>query len=515
MVRFVASVDGIAVDAAAALPKVLLIGTKEHSGLDLTTRILQRLNPAADLALAVQILTHAIHELAPTADVAASAHVYLPLGATSVVSVTVAQLPTAVSRYNTLARPHAIIDLVRAHASGATIVALSLPDQAYTLTAGGFAVAKGAPSYSHKSSAPLNGVVTDGFGTVAASDAIQVVFRDPVSDAHASYLNHTADGIHLAQRLVDAPASELNTDTFVAEARAVASRVGASITVIRGEELRAQGFGGLYGVGKAAEHPPALVVLSYVPPHVDGAVTPSVALVGKGIVYDTGGLDLKLSGGMQGMKDDMGGAAGLLGGFQAAVLSATLPTRPLHCVLCLAENSVGPKSTRPDDIHTFYSGKTVEVNDTDAEGRLALGDGVAYAVKHLNPALLVDMATLTGAQGITTGNKIASVYANTDAGEAAIVAAGQLSGDLVHPVPYAPEFFRGEYASEIADMKNYMKNSKNAGVSCAGQFIGNHLGAYERDGQWLHVDMAYPVMSAGRATGFGVGLVQTLVAQYK
>ncbi|CAK4082637.1 unnamed protein product [Aphanomyces euteiches] len=513
MVRYVASVADLVWSKEAQLPKVVLIGTKEHPGLDVATQIVEKLSsPGAVDVVALSILKHAISELEPTQDAAASAHVYLPINATTVLSIVVAQLPTAVSRYNSPARPHTISSLVKANGGGATIVALSLPDQTSTFFAGGVAVAKGTPAYSNKSSAPKRGVVTDGFNTVFAPDQVQVVFREPITNAQVDYLNHTANGIHLTQRLIEAPPSELNTDTFVAEARAVAHRCGASITVIRGEELRARGFGGLYGVGKAAEHPPALVVLSYVPP--TAKTTSSIALVGKGIVYDTGGLDLKLSGAMQGMKDDMGGAAGLLGGFQAAVQSHSITDRPLHCVLCLAENAIGPKATRPDDIHTFYSGKTVEVNDTDAEGRLVLADGVAYAVKHLNPHLLVDMATLTGAQGIITGQRIAALYANTDEAEAGAVAAGRRSGDLVHPVPYAPEFFRPEYASDIADMKNYMKNTKNAAVSCAGQFIGNHLGDFETKGQWMHVDMAFPVASEGRATGFGVAFVQALVETY-
>ncbi|OQR91539.1 metalloprotease family M17 [Thraustotheca clavata] len=215
---------------------------------------------------------------------------------------------------------------------------------------------------------------------------------------------------------------------------------------------------------------------------------------------------------MVGMKADMGGAAGLLGGFQACVLSGAVKTQPLHCILCLAENAVGPHATRPDDIHTFYSGKTVEVNDTDAEGRLVLADGVAYAVKHLNPSVLLDMATLTGAQGVTTGEHIGALYANTDNIEAIGVSIGKASGDLVHPVPYVPEFFRGEYKSEVADMKNYMKNPKNAGVSCGGQFIGNHLGDFENEGEWMHLDMAFPAVGSDkRGTGYGVAFVQLLV----
>ncbi|KDO17631.1 hypothetical protein SPRG_21848 [Saprolegnia parasitica CBS 223.65] len=216
---------------------------------------------------------------------------------------------------------------------------------------------------------------------------------------------------------------------------------------------------------------------------------------------------------MVGMKDDMGGAAGLLGAFLATVTSgAAGPEFPLHCILCLAENAVGPHATRPDDIHTMYSGKTVEINNTDAEGRLVLADGVAYAIKHLSPAFLLDMATLTGAAGIVTGAKIGAMYANTDDIEAFGSAAGKTSGDLLHPVPYVPEFYRPEYKSPVADMKNLMANTRNAGVSCGGQFIANHMADFvDGDGQWMHVDMGFPVAHDDhRATGYGVGLLMAL-----
>ncbi|CAN0572879.1 unnamed protein product, partial [Ectocarpus sp. 12 AP-2014] len=265
-------------------------------------------------------------------------------------------------------------------------------------------------------------------------------------------LPQAAEGIQLAARLVDTPPNVLSTTAFIEEALAVARGLPPSmcaVKVIRGDELEAQGFGGLYGVGKAAVEPPALVVLSYLP---DGAAAGaagagagagagrsaaqtaaaaaaggvggrgSVCFVGKGIIYDTGGLSIKTKTGMPGMKRDMGGAAAILGAFQATVKAQMAAAgaggggggggsgwegarRPLHALLCLAENSVAANATRPDDIHTLYSGRTVEINNTDAEGRLVLSDGVAYAARHLGPSVIIDMATLTGAQGVTTGRR--------------------------------------------------------------------------------------------------------------
>ncbi|RHY34962.1 hypothetical protein DYB32_000533 [Aphanomyces invadans] len=510
MVQYVA--DVAALPDYATLPKVVVIGTKETPATALAQQVLARLNN--DSPVDTAIVEHAVSKLSAGADSAASSHLYVSLGERGVASVVVAQLPTFISRYNTLARPHAISALVRSNVSDTSdvIVALALPEHASTTVSAGVAVAKGiSTSYNHKSGAAQSGVITDGESTSVTLDQVVVVFDHELDDSTLKSLNSTATGIHLTQRLVDSPPNELNTDTFLAEARAAAARLNAEITVIRGEELNDKGFGGIYGVGKAAAHPPALVVLSHYPTPESKSI-PSVSLVGKGIVYDTGGLSLKISGMMVGMKHDMGGAAGLLGAFEASVLSGRFTSRPLHVVLCLAENAVGPLATRPDDIHTLYSGKTVEINNTDAEGRLVLGDGVAYAVKHLNPYVILDMATLTGAQGIATGKRYAAVVSNDGDLEDRTVAAGKASGDFVHPMPYAPEFFRDEFKSKFADMKNSVKDRANAQVSCAGQFIANHLGDYETTGKWVHVDMAYPVTEGDIATGFGVGLVQSLLA---
>lgn len=204
------------------------------------------------------------------------------------------------------------------------------------------------------------------------------------------------------------PPNILHTDSYadivremVADLQALGHNVG--IEVIRGEELVARGLNGLYGVGQSATHPACLVHLSYTPPALGGEdTTPgkSICLVGKGITYDTGGLSLKTKEGMPTMKRDMGGSAGVLLAFRSLVLDgahlASATPTPIHALLCIAENGIGPNATRPDDIHVMYSGKTVEINNTDAEGRLVLSDGCAFAAKHLNPEVIIDMATLTG-----------------------------------------------------------------------------------------------------------------------
>ena len=207
----------------------------------------------------------------------------------------------------------------------------------------------------------------------------------------------------------------------------------------------------------------------------------------------------------------------------------------------MAENAIGPTAFRNDDILTLYSGKTVEVNNCDAvrtnagntrsafvlhgglaltqamhsfifqEGRLVLGDGVAHATKHIeNLDLVVDMATLTGAQLVATGKKHAGVLCNQEELEKRAVAAGLHSGDLVYPLLYAPELLKKEFKSKVADMKNSVADRSNAQTSCAGHFIESHLNS-DYKGGWVHVDMAGPAVSGERGTGYGVGLILSLL----
>jgi len=322
-------------------------------------------------------------------------------------------------------------------------------------------------------------------------------------------LVHITCCVRRAAYLVDAPTNEMNTRTMIQEAENVIQRLkqnnnnNVDIEVLDYDHLCQNGFGGLVGVGKAAQYKPALIILKYTPPNPQQ----SISWVGKGIVYDTGGLSIKTKLGMPGMKRDMGGAAAILCAFEAAV--QTHFEDELYALLCVAENSVGMESMRPDDVITLYSGKTVEVNNTDAEGRLVLSDGVAYATRHLKTDVVVDMATLTGAQGIATGKHFGAIYCNDESLEQQTIRAGRECGELTHAVPYAPEFFRKEFQSVVADLKNSVKDRSNAQCSCAGQFIGESL-EEGWGGKWLHVDMAYPVCCGERGTGWGVALLLQL-----
>jgi probable aminopeptidase NPEPL1 len=176
----------------------------------------------------------------------------------------------------------------------------------------------------------------------------------------------------------------------------------------------------------------------------------------------------------------------------------------------LAENAIGPKAYRNDDILDMHSGRTVEINNTDAEGRILLADGCSYAVAHWKPQVLLDAATLTGAQLVATGKRHAGIVSNRAGLERRTVEAGLRSGDLCHPLPFAPEFFQREFKSDVADMKNSVKDRANAQSSCAAQFVWSHVD--RANVPWVHVDLAGPAEHEAKGTGFGVALIAELVS---
>lgn len=377
-----------------------------------------------------------------------------------------------------------------------------------------FGIARALPRFNRKSDRGKD--IEAAKPNVEIHVSFHIASGESLSQETIDSLSVVTDCIRMSQTLTDTPPNELNVSTYVDFVAEVASSLAdVDLKVIRGKELEAQGFGGLWNVGKGnSTNPPALVVLSH---RNKGSEDKSVVLVGKGIVYDSGGLAIKPRDGMCGMKADMSGSAAMLSAFTAIVRMGGLPSgESLHCVLCLAENSIGPDSFRNDDIIRIYSGMTVEINNTDAEGRLVLADGCSYAAKHLNPRLVIDMATLTGAQGIATGQSHGAVLSAFEEDEVAVTKAGRNSGDLAFPIVYCPEFHRALYKSEVADMKNSVSNRMDAASSASGWFIYDHMNAAGYSGNWVHVDMAGPaVFSSGRGTGYGVGLVATLLCGSK
>ncbi|CAL1284920.1 unnamed protein product [Larinioides sclopetarius] len=275
-----------------------------------------------------------------------------------------AKINAKCSRHNTPSHCHTLSKFVKCHSTGKDEYIVVVCEYKHLL-ASACAVARTYPVYCKKSHRTPYSVTVE----FIVCDSSNYSKHLPLTDADISCLQAAADAVRTAGKIVDTPCNEMHTDAFLEEIHKVGEALGIKPEVIRGEDLQKRGFGGLYAVGKAAEHPPALAILS----HTVRGAKETIAWVGKGIVYDTGGLFIKSRSSMPGMKRDCGGAAGILGAFYLAVKMGFKEN--LHAIFCLAENSVGPLATRPDDVITLYSGKTVEVNNTDAEGRLVLGDG--------------------------------------------------------------------------------------------------------------------------------------------
>ena len=404
--------------------------------------------------------------------------------------VHVAVLPDKVSRHNSPARTEAIARASQGRLLVGKCAVIACLDKADHLDGVLIGVARKLYLFNRKTgSKPKQGRVS-----FSATNAKGTTI--PVS----AYAKRLADSVRFACRLVDTHTEEMTTAQFVKEARAhLRGMKHVTTKVIVGDQLLKEKLGGIHGVGRAAQVAPRLLIMDYKPPRVKE----HVALVGKGVVYDTGGLNIKVAGHMSTMKADMGGAAATLGAF--AVLAGSGVKRRITALCPLAENAIDSASYRPDDILTMHSGHTVEINNTDAEGRLLLGDGVSYAARKFKPDVVINAATLTGAQLISTGHIHAAVVSNRETLESIAVKAGRESGDVCHPLLFAPEITKAEFKSEVADFRNSVKDRMNAQSSCAAQFVYNHID--DLDIPWLHIDLAGPAFRGARATGFGVALM--------
>jgi probable aminopeptidase NPEPL1 len=380
--------------------------------------------------------------LSPSRDNAASVELLIPVGENYRRFVIIV-LPTHFSRNNSPARAQALTAAVKSNKGSADNLIILAPSEDSFAFAQACAAARPFNDYSLKSG-----------GATGSGKSVDIVVALQNRGAHdavlISQLTHVVDGIKLAQRLVDTPPNILHPDAYVEEARQAAAGIpNVTFDVIQGQRLEEEGFGGIWGVGKSSEHLPALVIMTYKPSGAVSTKKAPICLVGKGITYDTGGLSIKTpTTNMAGMKSDMGGSAAVLGAFLALAKSGIDTT--VHGLLCIAENSVGPLSTRPDDVHTFLSGKTVEVNNTDAEGRLVLSDGCFYAASVLKAGAIFDIATLTGAQLICTGKNHAALYCSHEELDVMGVRVGKETGDLAFPILYCPEFHKPEFKSQVS-----------------------------------------------------------------
>jgi leucyl aminopeptidase len=313
-----------------------------------------------------------------------------------------------------------------------------------------------------------------------------------------------ADSVTLVRDLVNTPPSDLSPEVLAETAEHVAGETGLGVQVLDEKALVEGGYGGIVGVGQGSVNPPRLVRLDY--RHPEAAHT--VALVGKGITFDSGGLSLKPADSMDWMKSDMGGAAAVLGALRA--IARLKPKVNVVGYLAIAENMPSGTAQRPSDVLTVYGGKTVEVLNTDAEGRLVMADAIVRSGED-DPDLIIDVATLTGAQLVALGTRTAGVMANDDAVRDRVVAAAGKAGEAAWPMPL-PEELRKGLDSTVADIAN-VSGERWGGMLTAGVFLREFV----PDGvRWAHLDIAGPAFHKGEPYGYtpkgGTGAaVRTLV----
>ncbi|MHC5010990.1 MAG: M17 family metallopeptidase [Planctomycetota bacterium] len=407
-------------------------------------------------------------------------------------------LPDGVSRHNAPARPEAVAAAVAAAEtnSGRTTVIACLEKEDHALPVAR-AVARATPLFSRATNGKKGGKKRPRRLAFLGLDLQGHPVRVPKATRAVVARSRWA------AELVDTPTADMSTADFEKAVRKAARGLPhVRIRSIKGAALLEKKLRGIHAVGRTATVAPRLLLVEYRPPRARR----KLAIVGKGIVYDTGGLSLKPTQGMVGMKCDMGGAAAAMGATLA--LAEGGAKEAVVGVASLAENAIGPSAYRPDDIITFHSGKTVEINNTDAEGRLVLADAVSYVGRNYELDAILDAATLTGAALVATGVRHAAVVSNRAGLEDLARRVGRETGDLVFPLPFAPEFFQEEFKSKVADMKNSVANRMNAQTSCAAQFIYSHI--EDLDLPWLHVDLAGPAFRDERATGYGVALLAGL-----
>ncbi|HEX5189614.1 MAG TPA: leucyl aminopeptidase [Streptosporangiaceae bacterium] len=323
-----------------------------------------------------------------------------------------------------------------------------------------------------------------------AAELTLVTGDDPAVAAAVSKAQVLAAAVTLVRDLVNTSPSHLYPESFAEQAGQIAAAAGLGYDVLDEAALADGGYGGITGVGQGSVHPPRLVRLSY--QHPDASRT--VVFAGKGITFDSGGLSLKPPKAMEAMKSDMGGAAAVLAALQA--IAALKPAVNVVGYLPLAENMPGSGAQRPSDVITIYGGTTVEVLNTDAEGRLVLADALARSEAD-QPDLLVDIATLTGAQVVALGTRVSAVMANDEDVRDGVVDAATRAGEAMWPMPL-PEELRKGLDSKVADLAN-VAGDRDGGMLVAGLFLREFV----PDGvRWAHLDIAGPSFHEGEPYGY-------------
>jgi len=328
------------------------------------------------------------------------------------------------------------------------------------------------------------------------------------SDVTWAAARAVTEGMALTRTLVAEPPNILFPESFVERVRADVEGLGLEIVVLGEAEMREHGMGAILGVSQGSRREGQLLALRW---QGAGEGDPALALVGKGVTFDTGGISIKPAAGMEDMKWDMGGAGAVVGAMKSLALRKAKAN--VVGVCGLVENMPDGNATRPGDVVTSMSGQTIEVINTDAEGRLVLADAITWTQKTFRPKAIVDLATLTGAMIVSLGNEYGGLFSNDDALADQLLAAGKASGDLLWRFPLS-DTYNKLIDSPIADMKNV--GPRGAGSITAAQFIQRFV---DEGVRWAHLDVAGMVWSDKPgpnydkgATGYGVRLLDRFVA---
>ncbi|MBS0188385.1 MAG: leucyl aminopeptidase family protein [Planctomycetes bacterium] len=315
---------------------------------------------------------------------------------------------------------------------------------------------------------------------------------------------------NFCRTLSQTPPNIATTSYMAQQARALAKKVGLKFSIFEGAALERENFTGLINVGKASENKPCLVRLEYSPRGSKNARP--LVLVGKTMTYDTGGLSLKINNGMVGMKRDKDGGCAVLGAMHA-IATVIKPNKPVVALLSIAENSISDEAYRPDDVITYRNGVTVEVTNTDAEGRLVLADALCWACEKEEPSAIIDLATLTGGVVVALGSTYAGMFCENDALRARVEAASKASGERVWRLPMHQEY-RDLMKSPVADILNSNPNRKAhpiQGAAFLSYFVDEKI-------PWCHLDIAgVHVADSNKGafidgpTGWGTRLLAELV----
>ncbi|MGH9042005.1 MAG: leucyl aminopeptidase [Acidimicrobiia bacterium] len=350
-----------------------------------------------------------------------------------------------------------------------------------------------------------------GKGEAHATERVVVLgSRDSATQTALERGTAVARAVAWARDLVNEPAGTLTPIALAEQARQAAEQGGLDIEILDEVAIANEGLGGLLGVSLGSDQPPRLIKMTYTP---RGRSRGTVALVGKGITFDSGGLSIKPAEGMETMKTDMSGAAAVIGAM-SVLRQAGVQTKVIAFVPT-TENMPGGRAIKPGDVLKIRNGKTVEVLNTDAEGRLILADGLSLAVEE-GPDAIIDLATLTGACMVALGLKVAGLMGNHAEWAHQVGAAAERAGEPMWHLPL-PESYRKELESEIADLKNITGN-RYAGALTAGLFLSEFVA----DVPWAHLDIAGPARApaddgytAKGGTGYGVRTLVEVLAGFE